>query len=69
MKAMVYRTTGGPEVIGAEDVELPKPGPGEVLVRVAISGVNPTDWKSRAGGGTSASAEAGRSRIRTVPVG
>jgi NADPH2:quinone reductase len=29
----------------------PTPGPGEVLVRVAVSGVNPTDWKSRRGDG------------------
>lgn len=27
----------------------PRPGSGEVLVRVAVSGVNPTDWKTRAG--------------------
>ncbi len=30
-------------------VDDPTPGPGEVLVRVAASGVNPTDWKRRAG--------------------
>ncbi|MEN3359713.1 MAG: NADPH:quinone reductase [Mycobacteriales bacterium] len=30
---------------------LPEPGPGEVRVKVAVSGVNPTDWKQRAGGG------------------
>src|SRR2546427_13056504 len=27
------------------------PGPHEVLVRVAVSGVNPTDWKARRGDG------------------
>jgi NADPH2:quinone reductase len=48
---MIYRSNGGPEVIGVEDLEIPKPGAGEVLVRVAVSGVNPTDWKSRRGGG------------------
>jgi NADPH2:quinone reductase len=37
------------EVLEIRDVERPSPGPGEVLVRVALSGVNPTDWKSRAG--------------------
>jgi NADPH2:quinone reductase len=31
------------------DVERPVPGPGEVLVKVTLSGVNPTDWKSRSG--------------------
>jgi NADPH2:quinone reductase len=51
MKAMVYRQHGGPEVIRAEDTEIPKPAAGEVLVRVAVSGVNPTDWKSRQGYG------------------
>jgi NADPH2:quinone reductase len=30
-------------------VERPSPGLGEVLVKVALSGVNPTDWKSRGG--------------------
>jgi len=29
------------------EIERPSPGPGEVLVRVAVSGVNPTDWKAR----------------------
>lgn len=32
-----------------EDVDRPEPGPGEVLVRVRASGVNPTDFKTRAG--------------------
>src|SRR5690242_13437779 len=54
MKAMVYRRTGGPEVIAAEDIEIPKPGPGEVQVRLAVSGVNPTDWKNRQGDGSGA---------------
>jgi NADPH2:quinone reductase len=30
--------------------ERPEPGPGEVRVAVRVSGVNPTDWKSRRGG-------------------
>jgi NADPH2:quinone reductase len=51
MKAMVYRHSGGPEVIQAEDLEIPKPSAGEVLVQLAVSGVNPTDWKSRQGYG------------------
>jgi NADPH2:quinone reductase len=32
-----------------EDVDRPEPGPGEVLVKVAVSAVNPTDYKTRAG--------------------
>jgi NADPH:quinone reductase len=51
---MVYRRTGGPEVIQLEDLDLPEPGPGQVLVRMAVSGVNPTDWKSRRGSGPGA---------------
>lgn len=31
--------------------ETPMPAPGEVLVRVVVSGVNPTDWKARSGDG------------------
>jgi NADPH2:quinone reductase len=37
------------EVLAVREVERPAPGPGEVLVKVALSGVNPTDWKSRSG--------------------
>ncbi|MFB9237069.1 NADPH:quinone reductase [Plantactinospora siamensis] len=51
MKAIVYRRSGGPEVLELVDQPVPEPGPGEVLVRVAVSGVNPTDWKFRSGGG------------------
>jgi NADPH2:quinone reductase len=36
-------------VLRVEDVERPEPGPGEVRVRVAVSAVNPTDYKTRAG--------------------
>ena len=49
MKAIIYRTNGGPEVLELVERDLPAPGPGEVRVRVAVSGINPTDWKSREG--------------------
>ena len=49
MIAAVYRQTGGSGVLEVEEVETPAPGPGEVRVRLAVAGVNPTDWKSRAG--------------------
>jgi NADPH2:quinone reductase len=49
MLAALYRSTGGSGVLSVEDVATPAPGAGEVLVRVAVAGVNPTDWKSRAG--------------------
>jgi NADPH2:quinone reductase len=46
--------TSGPASGALEVIELarPEPGTGEVLVRVAVAGVNPTDWKSRRRGGT-----------------
>jgi NADPH:quinone reductase len=49
MKAIIYRDNGGTEVLEFVDREVPEPGPGEVRVRVAVSGVNPTDWKTRSG--------------------
>ncbi|MFF5289051.1 NADPH:quinone reductase [Paractinoplanes globisporus] len=49
MKAIIYRDNGGPDVLDLLDREVPAPGPGEVRVRVAVSGVNPTDWKTRSG--------------------
>jgi NADPH:quinone reductase len=49
LRAITYTETGGPEVLKLIERPEPKPGPGEVLVRVAVSGVNPTDWKSRRG--------------------
>jgi NADPH:quinone reductase len=50
MKAAIYRRTGpAAEVLSVEDVDVPDPGPGEVRVRISGSGVNPTDWKTRAG--------------------
>ena len=51
MRALVYSETGGPEVLRLVERPVPEPGPAEVRVRVAVSGVNPTDWKSRAGEG------------------
>ena len=50
MKAAFY-TRNGPadEVLTMGERPKPKPGEGEVLVRVAFSGVNPSDVKSRAG--------------------
>jgi len=49
MRAMVYSQTGDSSVLQAVDRDVPEPGPGEVRVQVVVSGVNPTDWKARAG--------------------
>ncbi|MET0446807.1 MAG: NADPH:quinone reductase [Aeromicrobium sp.] len=49
MRAVVYSTTGPSSVLSLQEREPGAPGPGEVRVRVTVSGVNPTDWKARAG--------------------
>ena len=49
MRAVIHSETGGPEVLRLVDRPEPEPGAGEVVVRVAVSGVNPTDWKVRKG--------------------
>ncbi len=49
MRAVVYSESGPPSVLHLVDRDTSEPGPGEVRVRVARSGVNPTDWKVRRG--------------------
>jgi len=49
MKAVVVHQYGGPEVLKFEEYPDPVPGPGEVLVRIAATSVNPIDYKRRAG--------------------
>lgn len=49
MKAIVIHAYGGPEVLKYEDCPDPVAGPGEVLVKVAASSVNPFDFKVRSG--------------------
>jgi NADPH2:quinone reductase len=49
MKAIRVHQFGGPEVMKLEDVPDPKPGPGQVLVRLHAAGVNPVDAYVRAG--------------------
>jgi NADPH:quinone reductase-like Zn-dependent oxidoreductase len=51
VRAVRQHALGGPEVLRVEEVPRPEPGPTEVLVRVSAAGVNPVDWKTRAGGG------------------
>ncbi len=40
MKAIIFREHGGPEVLRHEEIDEPRPGPGEVLVRVRTVTVN-----------------------------
>ncbi|MGR3344871.1 MAG: NADPH:quinone reductase [Paracoccaceae bacterium] len=50
MRAIRYHRTGpAKDVLDLIEVEQPTPGPGEVLVRVAASGINPHDTKKRSG--------------------
>jgi NADPH2:quinone reductase len=49
MRAVVYDKTGDSSVLQLVDREVAEPHWGEVRVRLAVAGVNPTDWKSRAG--------------------
>lgn len=49
MKAVIYTENGSSSVLQLVDRPKPEPGPGEVLVRNVVSGVNPTDWKRRVG--------------------
>jgi NADPH:quinone reductase len=50
MKAASYDRTGAAaEVLKVAHIDTPEPGPGEVRVRIQLSGINPTDWKSRSG--------------------
>jgi NADPH:quinone reductase len=50
MLAARYEATGpATDVLRVQEIATPEPGAGEVLVRIAVSGVNPTDFKSRSG--------------------
>lgn len=49
MKAMVIHEFGGPEKFQLAEIAEPRPGAGQVLVRVSTSSVNPIDMKIRSG--------------------
>ncbi len=49
MKAVRIHNYGGPEVLRYEDAPRPRPGAGEILIRIHAAGVNPLDWKVREG--------------------
>ncbi|MFE7839160.1 NADP-dependent oxidoreductase [Streptomyces sp. NPDC057474] len=48
-KSYVFTEYGGPETQTFVDLPRPVPGPGRLLVAVHAAGVNPVDWKVRAG--------------------
>ncbi len=49
MKALIINSFGGPEVLKTDELAIPKPGRGEVLMRVHSAGINPVDYKIRSG--------------------
>jgi NADPH:quinone reductase len=49
MRSVVYSATGDSSVLEPVERPIPEAGPGDVRVRVVVAGVNPTDWKARAG--------------------
>ena len=61
MKAITYTRPGDPSVLELVERPIPEVGEGEVRLRVLVSGVNPTDWKSRSG------AFGGARAVPTVP--
>ena len=49
MRAIVIDRFGSTEVLRVGELATPRPGPGELLIKVACAGVNPADWKCREG--------------------
>lgn len=50
MTAIGFDAPGGPEVLKPQQRPVPQPGPGQVLVHVAVAGVNRPDVLQRMGG-------------------
>ncbi|MFF5017513.1 zinc-dependent alcohol dehydrogenase family protein [Streptomyces sp. NPDC001165] len=48
-RTVLFHELGGPDVLTVEEVELPAPGPGEVLVKVEALGLNRAEVLFRAG--------------------
>ncbi|EMP54142.1 NADPH:quinone reductase [Marinobacter santoriniensis NKSG1] len=54
MRHVVYEQFGEPDVLQVVSSPVPKPGDGQVLIRVHGAGLNPIDWKTRKGLGFAA---------------
>jgi NADPH:quinone reductase-like Zn-dependent oxidoreductase len=51
MRAVVLDRYGPADLLAVAGRSMPVPGPTEIRVKVVAAGVNPVDWKTRAGGG------------------
>lgn len=49
MRAVVYDRYGPPDVLRIEEVPVPSPGPGQLLIEVAAASVNLSDWECLVG--------------------
>jgi NADPH:quinone reductase len=49
VKAVRVHALGGPEVMQYDDIDVPRPGPGEVLVKITATGLNYLDVQYRIG--------------------
>lgn len=49
MRAVVYDRYGPPDVLRVEDIPVPHPGPAQVLVEIAATSVNLSDWEGLRG--------------------
>lgn len=61
MKAIIYNQPGDAAVLHLVEREMAEPAAGEVRIRIVVSGVNPTDWKTRSRG------SGGGSTVEFVP--
>ena len=43
MKALRFHSFGSPDVLAVEDIPMPEPGAGEVLVQIKAAAINPSD--------------------------
>ena len=50
MKALVATAYGEPEKLSIADLPVPRPGPGQILVKIAAASINPTDLRVVTGG-------------------
>jgi len=49
MRALQFRTYGGPEVLEWDEAPDPHAGPGQIRIAVRAASVNPIDWKTSSG--------------------